>query len=88
MLSPHRTQPGADAVILMAESCVLGPKWQNHVVCRDWNGDVVLYRSDHNIMCRAMESIEIDGRLHDGRGPVRPGSHVLGTDFSLSLEAV
>ena len=88
LLSPHRTQPGADAVILMAESCVLGPKWQNHVVCRDWNGDVVLYRNDHNIMCRAMESIEIDGRLHDGRGPVRPGSHVLGTDFSLTLEAV
>jgi hypothetical protein len=39
-------------------------------------------------MCRAMQSIEIDGRLHDGRGPVRPGSHVLGTDFSLTLEAV
>jgi hypothetical protein len=88
LLSPHRTQPGADAVILMAESCVLGPKWQNHVVCRDWGGDVVLYRNDHNIMCRAMESIEIDGLLHDGRGPVRPGSHVLGTDFSLTLEAV
>ena len=88
LLSPHRTQPGADAVILMAESCVLGPKWQNHVVCRDWNGDVVLYRTDDKIMCRAMESIEIDGRLHDGRGPVRPGSHVLGTDFSLTLEAL
>lgn len=88
MLSPHRTQPHADAVILMAESCVLGPKWQNHVVCRDWEGDVVLYRTDDKLMCRAMESIEIDGRLHDGRGPVRPGSHVLGTDFSLTLEAV
>ena len=88
MLSPHRTHPFADAVILMAESCVLGPKWQNHVVCRDWEGDVVLYRTDDKIMCRAMESIEIDGRLHDGRGPVRPGSHVLGTDFSLTLEAV
>jgi hypothetical protein len=88
MLSPHRTQPYADAVILMAESCVLGPKWQNHVVCRDWEGDVVLYRSDEKIMCRAMESIEIDGQLHDGRGPVRPGSHVLGNDFSLTLEAV
>ena len=88
MLSPHRTLPYADAVILMAESCVLGPKWQNHVVCREWTGDVVLYRTDDKIMCRAMESIEIDGKLHDGRGPVRPGSHVLGTDFSLSLEAV
>ena len=88
MVGPHRTQPFADAVILMAESCVLGPKWQNHVVCRDWNNDVVLYRNDDKIMCRAMESIEIDGRLHDGRGSVRPGSHILGSDFSLTLEAV
>jgi hypothetical protein len=39
-------------------------------------------------MCRAMESIEIDGRLHDGRGSVRPGSHVIGSDFSLTLETV
>jgi hypothetical protein len=88
LTSAHRTQPYADSIILMAESCVLGPKWQNHVVCRDWSGDVVLYRSDEKIMCRSMESIEIDGRLLEGRGPVRPGSHVVGNDFSLTLEAV
>ncbi len=88
MVSQHRTHPFADGVLLMAESCVLGPKWQNHVVCRDWGGDVVLYRQDDRIFCRAMESIEIDGKLHDGRGPVRPGSQVLGTDFSMTLEAV
>ena len=88
MVSQHRTHPFADAVLLMAESCVLGPKWQNHVVCREWGGDVVLYRQDDRIFGRAMESIEIDGKLHDGRGPVRPGSQVLGTDFSMTLEAV
>ena len=88
IVSKHRTHPFADAVLLMAESCVLGPKWQNHVVCREWGGDVVLYRQDDRIFCRAMESIEIDGKLHDGRGPVRPGSQVLGTDFSMTLEAV
>ena len=88
IVSKHRTHPFADAVLLMAESCVLGPKWQNHVVCRDWEGDVVLYRQDERIFCRAMESIEIDGKLHDGRGPVRPGSQVVGTDFSMTLEAV
>jgi hypothetical protein len=84
--SGHRTAPYADGFILMAESCVLGPKWQNHVICRDWANDVVLYRGDGKIMCRAMESIEIDGKLYDGRGPVQPGSHVVGSDFSLSLE--
>jgi len=70
----------------MAESCVLGPKWQNHVVCRDWAGDVVLYRQDEDLFCRAMESIEIDGQLCDGRGRLGGNSHVVGTDFSLSVE--
>jgi len=86
IVSRHRTQPFVDGVILMAESCVLGPKWQNHVVCRDWSGDVVLYRREDQIYCRAMESLEIDGKLHDGRGKLGPNSRVVGSDFSLSLE--
>jgi hypothetical protein len=70
----------------MAESCVLGPKWQNHVVCRDWSGDVVLYRNEDKLYCRAMESLEIDDKLCDGRGKLGPNSRVVGSDFSLSLE--
>jgi hypothetical protein len=85
-LSRHRTQPWADGVLLMAESCVLGPHWQNHVVCRDWSGDVVLYRQDDELYCRAMDSIEIDGALCDGRGKLDVNSHVVGSDFSMSLE--
>lgn len=86
LLSRHRTQPWADGVLLMAESCVLGPRWQNHVVCRDWSGDVVLYRQDGELYCRAMDSIEIDGALCDGRGRLDVNSHVVGSDFSMSLE--
>jgi hypothetical protein len=85
-ISHHRTLPKADGVLLMAESCVLGPKWQNHVVCRDWQGDVVLYRRDGDLFCRAMDSLEIDGRLCDGRGQIHANSHVSGSDFSMSLE--
>ncbi len=85
-VSRHRTQPWADGVLLMAESCVLGPRWQNHVVCRDWSGDVVLYRQDDELYCRAMDSIEIDGALCDGRGRLDVNSHVVGSDFSMSLE--
>lgn len=85
-VSRHRTQPYADAILLMAESCVLGPKWQNHVVCRDWTGDVVLYRQDDELYCRAAEAIEVDGNLCDGRGRLEANSRVVGADFSLSLE--
>ncbi len=87
-VSHHRTLPKADGILLMAESCVLGPKWQNHVVCREWQGDVVLYRRDGQLCCRAMDSIEIDGRLCDGRGQLASNSHVSGTDFSLCLEEI
>ncbi len=85
-VSHHRTRPKTDGVLLMAESCVLGPKWQNHVVCRDWQGDVVLYRRNGELFCRAMDSIEIDGHLCDGRGQLASNSHVSGSDFSMSLE--
>lgn len=88
ILSGHRTHPFADAVLLMAESAVLGPKWQNHVICREWTGDVVLYRQEENLFCRAMQSLEIDGKLQEGRGRLNVRSRVVGPDFSLSLEPV
>jgi hypothetical protein len=88
VVSGHRTLPQADAVVLMAESCVLGPKWQDHVFCRDWAGDVVLYRSDERVMCRALGLLGIGGQSHDGRAPLEPGSHVVGGDFSFSVEVV
>jgi len=86
LVSGHRTQPSADGILLMAESCVMGPKWQNHVVCRDWSSDVVLYRREGDLYCRAMEPIEVDDQYCEGQGKVETNSHVAGTDFSLSLE--
>jgi hypothetical protein len=72
----------------MAESCVLGPKWQNHIVCRDWSHDVVLYRRDGALYCRAMEGIEVDGRFSEAQERLEWDSHVVGSDFSLSLEKI
>ena len=87
-LSGHRTQPTADAILLMAESCVLGPRKGNHIVCRDWSDDVVLYRHDEELFCRAAEPIEIDDEVYDGRGRITQNSRVAGSDFALSLEEI
>ena len=87
-VSQHRTQPSANAVLLLAESCVLGPQWNSHVVCRSWSGEVVLYRRDGQLYCRAREGVEVDGRFCDGEGLLNRNSHVVGTDFSLSLEEI
>jgi hypothetical protein len=82
----HRVKPGVEAVLLMSESCVLGPRWQNHVVCRDWATDVVLARQSGELFCRAMRPMEIDGTQCDGRGKLSFDSRVSGDDFSFCLE--
>jgi hypothetical protein len=86
-ISNHRPQPSVDAVLLMADSCILGPGSRNHVICRRWSGDVVLFRTTENrLRCRAGEALEIDGKRYSGQGPITPNSRVTGTDFALSLE--
>jgi hypothetical protein len=85
-VSRHGTQPSVDGVILLADSCVLGPRKENHVICRDWEHDLVLFRKKEQLYCRAVASFEVDGQLVDGHANLRPGSQVCGDDFSISLE--
>lgn len=84
--SGQRLASGADAVLLMAESCVLGPQPRNHIVCPQWSGDLVLFRHDQTLCCRAQDSIEVDGREVTDRGQLTDRSRIQGADFSLSLE--
>lgn len=87
-VSHHRTQPSADAVLLMADSCILGPNPQSHVVCRDWTDEVILFRHGEQLCCRTAGSLEIDGSPCQGRGQVTLNSHVEGEGFSLNLEEI
>ncbi len=87
-LSHHRTEPTVDAVLLMADTCVLGPKPQSHVVCRDWPSDVVLHRQEGQLYLRSKGTLEIDGVRQKDRGPIAYSSRVVGPHFSLSLEPV
>ncbi len=82
----HRTQPATDGVLLMADSCILGPSPYCHVVCRDWPGEVILYRHDEQLYCRTAGAFEIDGVRCKGRGPVGRGSRIEGEGFSMKLE--
>jgi len=86
--SHHRTQPSADAVLLMAEACILGPKPHCHVVCRDWPAEVILYRQADELYCRTAGALEIDGVNYKEWGPVTRNSRIAGDGFSLSLEAI
>lgn len=86
--SHHKTQPTSDAVLLMADSCVLGPNKHCHIRCRDWPRDVVIYRQNNQVFCRADEPLSIDGVLANGRTEIQPGARVEGDDFSFAWEVL
>jgi hypothetical protein len=87
-LSHHRTLPSADAVLLMADSCILGPHPSSHVVCPDWPQEVVVYRHDDELFCRTAGSWQIDGVRCKDRGRLTRNSRVEGEGFSLRLEEI
>jgi hypothetical protein len=87
-LSDHRPNRSIDGVILMDETCLLGPTADNHVVCPEWTQTVLLYRKADGFWARSQSQILIDGKLMpEGGGVVKPGGYVSGNDFGFRLEA-
>ena len=87
-ISLHRTHPATDGVLLMADTCILSRDPASHVTMPDLDGQVILFRQGDGLACSAPGNLEIDGKLHSRRGPVRAGSRVVGESFSFTLEAV
>ena len=87
MTSRHRTEPAVHSVVLMADSCVLGPSAHSHVVCRPWTSEIVLARHSDGLRCRAPGDYWIDGQLVRGLNPLTNSSLVQGEGFSWRLES-
>ncbi len=87
LLSRHRTLPSADAVLWMADSCVLGPRSHCHVVCLPWTQEVMLYR-DQRLYCRTSGTFQVDGADCQGQQAITRDSRVRGDGFSFSLESL
>jgi hypothetical protein len=87
LVSGHRLRLTVDGVLLMADTLVLGPAPQAHVVIPDLKQPVVLFRQkDGWLGVRHAGPLAINGRPCRERGTVEPGSTVTGEDFSLTLE--
>ncbi|HEY2883233.1 MAG TPA: FHA domain-containing protein [Pirellulales bacterium] len=88
-ISRHRTQPSTDGVLLMAETCILGPAAANHVVASKWKQEVVLFRQAEELACRTSAKVTIDGTSHrPGRTTLKPKARVEGEEFAFSLEPI
>jgi hypothetical protein len=86
--SHHKTQPSADAVLLMADSCVLGANKHCHIRSRDWQQDVVLSRQGEGFMCRSSMPLTVDGETRTGAIDVEAGERIEGENLSFTWEAL
>jgi FHA domain-containing protein len=87
LVSGHRLPVAVTAVLLMAESLVLGPGPQAHVIVPDLRRPLVLFRSKDGLGIQGGKML-IGGKQCLDRGQLAPGSTASGEDFSLALEAV
>lgn len=86
--SGHRTVPAADAVLLMAESCVLGSKPHSHLRNAAWRDEAILFRGAEGLLCRSNSPLTSNGQPTDGPVRLSPGTRIEGQDLTLSVEEV
>ena len=88
LMSRHRLPMAVDGVLLMAQSCLVGPTRQCHVAAPRLSQPVVLFRQADALWCRCPGGFEVDGRPALSRAPLTLTSAVKGEGFSFSLEPV
>jgi hypothetical protein len=86
MVSGHRLPLSVSAVLLMADSLVLGPGTQAHVPIPDRKENIVLYRHQDGIGIRCPGDFSIDGKRCKDRGILGLQAAAQGPDFALAIE--
>ena len=84
--SEHRPRTSVDGVILMAETCLLGPSASDHILCRNWSESVVLVQTPTGIVAKSKQDLQIGGRKAGATDVVSNGQVVSGDDFRFRLE--
>lgn len=84
--SEHRPRTTVDGVILMAETCLLGPSPSDHILCRNWSETVVLVQTSAGIVLKSKQEVQIGDRKAGAPDVVSNGQVVSGDDFRFRLE--
>ena len=89
-LSDHRPVYSVDGVIMMEETCLLGPGSEHHVICPNWPETVVLFRRNEQFWCKSRSPVSVGGKPSPEGGPIRPGDVVSngGGDIRFRLEEI
>lgn len=87
-LSDHRPGFAADGVVLMEDTCLLGPTVENHILCPRWPQSIILYRRDGQLFCKARDDLFINGAHTPAGGVLVPGTVVTGVEIRFRIEAL
>lgn len=86
LLSLHRFKPHVNGVLLLSDSCIVGPNPGSHVVCPTWSTELLLFRHGNGWFFRSLQLVNVDGQPMQGQIPLVAGMRMDGEDFSLSIE--
>jgi hypothetical protein len=88
IVSGHRLSLAVDAVLLMADTLVMGPGTQVHIRVPDMKQSVVLFRQKENLGLRCPGPFTANGMRCQDRGDLGPTSKVVLEECSFALEPV
>jgi len=87
LVSGHRLPLAVDAVLLMADTLVLGSGPQAHVTIPDLKQPLVLFRNKDQLGIRSSSPLTINNEKSTGRCLLEPNAHVITEDLAFTLEA-
>lgn len=86
LVSGHRLPLAVDAVLLMADTLVLGNSAQAHVTIPELRTPLVLFRNKDQLGLRSEGTLTIDGHKSTGRCLLEANAHVTTDEIAFSLE--
>jgi len=86
MVSGHRFAEPVQAVLLMADTLVIGPAIQSHVQVPDMTQPLILFRTKDGLAARWSGNLLIGGKTYQERGPLEAGATLSNEQISLTLE--
>ncbi len=86
MVSGHRFAEPVQAVLLMADTLVIGPAEQSHVLAPEMTQPLILFRNKNGLAARWTGNMLISGKSYQERGPLEPGATLTTEQISLALE--
>ncbi|MBL8795287.1 MAG: FHA domain-containing protein [Planctomycetia bacterium] len=87
LTSGHRLSLAVDAVLLMADTLLIGPGEQVHVQIPDLPHNLVLFRQKEGLGLRYPGNFQVDGQRCAERAQLGPRSKVTVEDFCFAIEA-